>query len=164
MHDAPAMERVEAGPDVRDEPHEGVDRERTLLREARFERPSADERNREVRAALGLAGVDDRHEVPMLDLARSAGLVNEPLAEDVVVVELGTKDLEGDLPAVALAHGAEDDAHAALSEGLLDPVGTEAVAGPEVRHGAEDRRRTGERARRHPASVPHDTARAWCST
>lgn len=160
MHDAPTVERVEAGPDVCDEPDEGVDRQWTLLRQTRLERPSPHEGHREVRASVGLPRVDDRDEMPVLDLARRPRLVHESLPEDVVVVELGAKDLERDLLAVGLAHGAEDDAHASLAEGLLDPVGTEAVAGPEVRHGAEDRRRAGQCDRCHLASVPHHTARA----
>jgi hypothetical protein len=74
--------------------------------------------------------------VPVLDLAGSPSLVHEAVTEDLVVVELGPKDLQRHDEPVRLSHGAEDDPHPSLAERGLEPVRADAIARAEIRHGA----------------------------
>ena len=136
MHDAARVQRVQPGADVRDEAHDGVDRQGTLAPKAGLEGLAVDEGDREVGPPVGLSGIDDRDQVPVLNLAGRPSLVHEAATEDLVVVELGSKDLQRHDEAVGFAHGTEDDPHPALAERSLQPVGAEAVAGAQIRHGA----------------------------
>ena len=104
-------------------------RERADAREASLEGLAADERHREVRAAFGLPGVGDRHQMLVPDLARRARLVDESPPERLVGRELGAEHLERDLVALGFAYGTEDDAHPAFPEPLLEAVGAEPRAG-----------------------------------
>ena len=73
-------------------------------------------------AALDLAGFQNRNEVSVLDLLRSAALVNESTPERLVLDEDALQDLERDLFPVGVAHGPEDDPHPSLAEDLLQAV------------------------------------------
>ena len=145
MHDAAGVQRVQPRRDVGHDANHVRQRERPDAREASLEGLTPDERHRQVRAALGLAGVRDRHQMLVPNLACRARLVDEPLPERLVGRELGAEHLEGDLVALGFAHGPEDHAHPALAQPFLQAVGAEPLTGFEIRHGREDSR--GPRAR-----------------
>ncbi len=63
------------------------------------------------------------------DLAGRPGLVHEPAPERLVGRQLRAQDLQRDLVALGLADGAEDHAHPALAEALLESVGAERAPG-----------------------------------
>lgn len=122
MDDLGAVQGVQAGGDLGDDPHHLGDRERPLILEPAFERPTPHERHREVRAAVDLAGVEDRDEVLVADLARGSRLVHEAATESLVARQLRPQHLEGHLLSVGLAHGVEHQTDRALTELLLQPV------------------------------------------
>ena len=134
VHDAARVQRVQPRRDVGHHADHVRERERTVARETSLEGLAADERHREVRAALGLAGVRDRHQVLVPDLAGRARLVDEPLPERLVGRELGAQHLERDLVALGFADGAEDDAHPALAQPFLESIGAESRARFQIRH------------------------------
>ena len=78
--------------------------------------------------ARHLAGLQDRHQVLVLDLGRHACLALEASAVQVALGQRLSEDLEGDRVAVELVLGPVHDAHRPLTEHLLQDVGPDAGA------------------------------------
>ena len=129
-----------------DDPHDVIDRHRARLGKPLLERVAADVRDGQERLPIRLAGLEDRDEVLVSNLAGGTRLVHEPLAERLVARELRAQDLQRDLVALGFAEGAEDDPHGSLAELFLETVGTDPRARFQVCHGREDTRA----ARREP--------------
>ena len=79
-----------------------------------------DEAHREIEHALGLAGLEDRHDVGMVDRRGELSLGLEALAEVAVAGELGRDHLQGDGPVEPELQGAVDDSHASLTGDGVD--------------------------------------------
>src|SRR5262245_46134818 len=86
---------------------------------------SDDKAHREVEAPGDLAGVVHRHNVRMLERHSKLRLPREALAEAFVDSELGRHELERDRSLQPQVVGAEDDAHTAMPDLLLDPIAEE---------------------------------------
>ncbi len=126
------MQRVQAGADLGGQPQDVVSWKPALGVEARGQGAPGHVLDHQEGMAVGLARLDDPHQVPVLDLGRRPGLVGEPVPVHRVVGELGAEHLERDHQAVRLAHGAEDDAGRALAEPRVDPVAPHPVADAEA--------------------------------
>ena len=92
------------------------------------ERAALHELHRDPGRRVDLADVVDGHHVGVIELRCGARLAEEARAGVAPVVGLH-QDLEGDPPVQALVVRAEDAAHAALADGLLDEVPIHAVPG-----------------------------------
>ena len=104
-----------------------LDAQRAGLPEPVVERPAFDVTDSEVVAAVGLARLEDRHEVLVLNLGRRPRLLLETLLEDVVVGEGELEQLESHDLAVVVRRP-EDEAHPALAQERFELVAAEAVA------------------------------------
>ena len=85
--------------------------------------------HRDVQDAVGLAGLEDRDDVRVVDGGRGLRLPFEPAAEDVVAGQFGGEQLERDRAVQAQVTGAVDDGHAAAPDLVLDPVAGDPVPG-----------------------------------
>src|SRR5262245_45779425 len=103
---------------------------------------SDDKAHREVEAPGDLAGVVHRHNVRMLERHSKLRLPREALAEAFVDSELGRHELERDRSLQPQVVGAEDDAHPAVSDLLLDPIAEK--LGPNLHLRRRGRERLGD--------------------
>jgi hypothetical protein len=110
---------------------------------------AVDEPHREERDAVDLVGMEDVHDVRVLDRGEQPRLPHEPLLERCVVRDVRAQDLERHVASEAEILGTVDDAHAALAEHTEDAV---------PREHCTERERSAQRADAH-MSVPL-TARA----
>ena len=88
--------------------------------------------HRDVEDPVGLAGVEDRDDVRVVEAGCELGLAQEPLAESSVVGELGREQLERRASLEADLLGQVDDAHPAPADQPLDPVARKGAADPLV--------------------------------
>jgi len=100
-------------------------RQRALLADQRLQVASLDVAHGAVQQSVLLAGVVDGDDVRVVDRRRQPGLTNEPLAECVVLGQVGAQHLERDLVAEPHVLRPVDHAHAAPAEHPLDAVGGE---------------------------------------
>jgi hypothetical protein len=114
----------------------------TALASPKFaQRFALDERHDVVEEPAGLAGVEQREDVRVLQLGRDVDLTQEPLWADGGG-QLGSQDLDGDLAVVLEVVGQVDGGHAALAQLARDPVVVGervAQAGLKGRHGPKMR-------------------------
>ena len=88
--------------------------------EERAEIRAVDVAHGDVEHSVGVAGLVDGNDVRVLELRGTAPLLLESLPEALVGRELGSEDLEGDLPVVPDLVREVDDAHPAPAELPLD--------------------------------------------
>ena len=81
-----------------------------------------DEAHGHVELAVGLAGLEDRDHVGMVDRRRQPGLALEALAKALVDRQLGCDELERDRALEGELGGAVDDAHPAAPDQLVDSM------------------------------------------
>ncbi len=129
MHEPVLVQRVEARRHLLRDLDDVREPQRPLGVDAVLERAPADVRDGEELAAVELACVEDRHEVRVAHLGRAARLVHEPPRIDGVLEQRHLQHLQRDRRVVVGARRAEDEAHPAFAEQLLEPVRPEGVAG-----------------------------------
>ena len=110
-------------------------RQRAFLADQRLQIGPLDVSHRDVQQTVVLARVVDRDDVRVVDRGRQPRLSDEPLAEGVVLGEVGAQHLERHLVPEPHVVGPVDHAHAAPPEHALDPVGGELRA--DARHLAD---------------------------
>ncbi len=86
----------------------------------------------DVQLAGDLAGVVDGDDVRVVDRGGQPRLAQEPLAEALVLGELGGEDLQRDQPLEREIVGAVDDSHPAAADQRLDSVAGKLAADPPV--------------------------------
>ena len=136
MDHALAVGVVERGGDLAREPERLVHRELPLADQPGAERFAGDERHHVVEQAVGLARVDQRQDVRVLQVGGDLDLGQEPLAADHGG-ELGVQHLDGDLAAVPQVLGEVDDGHAALADLAVEAVAVGQGRGEAVRRGGQ---------------------------
>ena len=94
----------------------------------------------------------------MVERGGELGLAQEPLAESLVLGQLGREQLERDLALQARVVRPVDDAHAAPAEQRLDPIAEQLRADPRVYRKRHRALRHEHRARR-PRALPGGPAR-----
>jgi hypothetical protein len=82
--------------------------------------------------AVGLACRVDRDDVGVIQGGRELRFTEEPLAEALVLGELGDEELEGDVPVKANVFGPVDSTHPAPSEQLLQPEAGDLAPGKRI--------------------------------
>ena len=97
--------------------------------------------HRDVENAVGLARVEDRDHVRVVELCDDLRFTQEALAEALVLGQLGGQQLQRRLSMQPLVLGQIHDAHTALADDRLDPVASE--------HGPDQ----GIRPQRHEVSL-----------
>ena len=112
---------VERGGHLARDPHRLGDGELLLPVEPGPERLALDERHDVEEEAVGLARVEQRQDVRVLEVGGELDLGQEPLGADDGR-ELGAEQLERDPPVVAEVLGQVDGGHAAGADLALDPV------------------------------------------
>jgi hypothetical protein len=121
--DDPALVRVGEGRgDVAEDVDALADRHRCARDKQVAQRPPFDERHREERNPVGLAGGDDRHDVRVLQPRDELDLAMEPV-EAHATGQVRWKELDDDLAVQAPLGGQEDVTHPAATELALDGVG-----------------------------------------
>lgn len=90
---------------------------------------SGDVAHGDVEDAVRLAGLEDGHDVRVVDGGGDLRLVGEALPEGVVAGELGGQQFQGDGPVQAQVPGPVDDGHAAAPDHVPDEVAGEPGAG-----------------------------------
>ena len=113
------VERVGDLPAERDDPRR---LEHPLRPQERPEVRPVDVAHRDEQAAVDLTGLVDRDHVRMVERRREPRLAKQPLAEALVVGELGGEELERDRPVEAGVAGAVDLAHPTPAGQFLDEV------------------------------------------
>ncbi len=122
VHQIVLVGGVERGRQLAGDAQRGRRRERTLPVEQGAQVLPGDVAHGDVQDALGLAGLEDGHDVRVLDRGGHPGLLGEAAAEGVVAGVLGGEQFEGDGAAEAQVPGAVDDGHAAAAQLALHPV------------------------------------------
>ena len=112
---------VEPGRDLGDDAEHRRRWERAFVEEFR-QADTVDVAGGEIRVAVCLARVQDRHEVRVRQPARDLSLTGEAAAVCLVRRELVPQDLERDDPPVGLVHRLEDDAHSSFAQDLAEAV------------------------------------------
>ncbi len=113
---------VEGGGDLAADVEHPVGAEAALLAQDRGEVRPGDVLHGDVEQAVDLARVVDRDDVGMRERGGDARLAQEALAEVRVVGQIGRDDLQRGAAAQGLVLGQVDDAHAAPTDAVLDPV------------------------------------------
>jgi hypothetical protein len=126
------VQRVESPADLPGQPQDLVGRQAALAVEPLGEGLAVHVPDRQEGAPALLAGVQHRHQVPVLHLGRRPGLVDEPPPVHLVLGQLRAEHLQRHDEAVRLPYRPEDDARGAVPEARLDPVPPHPVTGPEV--------------------------------
>ena len=121
VDDAVAVRVVERGGDLAGDPDRVVDRELLLPVEPVAQRLALDERHDVEEEAVGLARVEQREDVRVLEVGGELDLGQEPLGADHGG-ELGTQHLERDLAVVPQVLGEVHRRHAAGADLALDAV------------------------------------------
>src|SRR6266704_2406600 len=125
-------------------------RQRVVLLQERKHVAAGHQAHRDEQDAVRLAGIEDGHDVRMVDRGRDPRLPDEPAAERLVAGERGGQDLQRAAPAEALVEGAVDDGHAPSGEDLVEAVPGEMVADGEF---AGDRRLVAHRTSAQPPAL-----------
>ncbi len=124
MDDAFGMGGIEGGGQAGKDARRFLDRKRPLL-EAVGQRAAGHETHHEVRLAILLAEVIDRHNDRVFEHGDRLGLTLEAGAELQIVEHLARQDLDGHLALEARVVGAVDCCHAAPSQFSPDFVATD---------------------------------------
>ena len=120
-HALRVRERERVG-DLDQEPDGLVHRELALAGQAVAEALAVHVGHHVIEEALGLARIEQRQDVRMLEPGGDADLAREAVRAEGRG-ELGAEHLDGDLAVVLQVVGQVDGGHAALAELALDPVG-----------------------------------------
>ena len=121
VDDALAVGVVEGAGDFGGEADGVGDGEHAFAREAGAQRLAGDERHDVVEQAVGVAAVEQREDVRMLQARGGADLAEEAFAAEGGA-EVGMEDLDGDVALVLEVVGEVDGGHAALAEFALEAV------------------------------------------
>ncbi len=121
VDDPPLVGVVERRGDGARDPQRLIERERALALQALAQALALDERHHVVKEAIGLARIDERQDVRVLELRGEADLAQKPLGAEHRG-ELGPEHLEGDEPVVLEVCGEIDRGHPAAAELALDRV------------------------------------------
>jgi hypothetical protein len=137
VDDALAVRGLERGGDLERERADPRPVERTFVADDLGEVAAAEQLHDEVRRAIvGDPGVDDPHDVLMIDVGGGLGLATEALDHVGVCRVLGAQDLDCDGAIERQLPGLVDHAHAADADPSDDRVATQHAAGLELRgHG-----------------------------
>ncbi len=113
---------VEGGGDLRGDPYGVRQRQWSAQVEEAAQVAAGDVPHGDVEHSVRLAGLEDRHDVRVVDRRGHLGLVGEALAEGVVAGEFGGEQLEGDRALQAQVAGPVDDGHATAPDLALDEI------------------------------------------
>jgi hypothetical protein len=131
--DQPSRVRgVERVGDLAEQSHRPGGAERALLAEQPFQVALLDVAHRDVEGPVRLAGVVHGQDVRMLERGRDLGLREEAAPEALVVREVRSNHLQGDLAPQSQVGRAVDSAHPALAGELLDAVAVELGSDPKL--------------------------------
>ncbi len=133
VDDPRAVGLVEGAQDLADQLRGPADRERAGCLHQAGEAGAAHVLHHQERgAAVGLAEVDHRDDVGVVQTARGAGLVVEPARDPRIGGERGVQDLDRDRPVERGLVGGEHHPHAAVADpGAQDVLAREHVADPD---------------------------------
>ena len=134
MDETAGMSGVERVGDPGQEADHTARGEGTVPGDERVEVRAFDVAHGQEELALGLAGLEDGHDVGVVDRGREARLREEPGAELGIGGDLRREELEGDLAVERLLRGQPDRAHAAAAEQPLEPVARQEGAFPDLGH------------------------------
>ena len=121
MDDAGLVRVGERVAHVAQQEHDVVHRQRSLAREAMPKRGAGLVRHHEVQRPAGFPGVEERHNVRMVELRDDRDLAQEPLGGERRV-ELRAHDLDGDVTRVLEVVREVDGRHPAAPELSRDAI------------------------------------------
>jgi DNA-binding beta-propeller fold protein YncE/predicted Ser/Thr protein kinase len=136
MHQPTPVQRIETGRNLGRDPKCFVERERTVAAQAIFERSAGHVGGDEVARPVGLAGVEHRDKVVVLDVSRGPRLVDEPRAKGLVCPEPLLQQLERDDITAGIRVCPVDNANGSFAQPSVDPVTPDSV--PHAGLGASD--------------------------
>ena len=138
VHQAARVCRVKRGGHLGDDVRDVRRGQLAIPVEQRPQVPPLDVTHRDEQDTAGLAGLEDRDDVGVVNRGRRPRFPHEALAECLVPGEFGRKDLQRDPPVEANVMRTVDDGHPAAADLLLEPVACDQRAGCEVASIARD--------------------------
>ncbi len=122
VHQVVRMGGVQRGGDLEGDPAGGLQRQRSVAVEQRPQIPPPDVAHRDVEHAVGLPGLEDRHDVRVVDRRGHPRFMGEAPAEGVVPGELGRQQLHRHGTAEPQIFRAVDHRHPAPADLVLEQV------------------------------------------
>ena len=135
VHEPAPVRGVERAGDLPDDVHGALGIQALGGVDQRPQVRAVDVAHREVEDAVGLAGLEDRHDVGVIDRRGELRLGLEALAEVGIVRVLRGNHLQRDRTPEPELGGAVHDAHAAVACDAVDAIVTERRTGLQVRNG-----------------------------
>ncbi|HEY7622891.1 MAG TPA: hypothetical protein VH834_24165 [Solirubrobacteraceae bacterium] len=125
MHEATRVRSVEGSRQLGHERNGAIGRQRSIALQQRPQIRPLHVAHRDVQPALGLAGLEDRHDPRVVDRRRQPRLGQESLAKALVIGQLRRQELQRHPPPEPQILSAVDGAHTAAPDQRLQPVATQ---------------------------------------